>query len=252
MEGKNRFLLELDRAFKSMTAKDLRSMERIMTETATINYAGERNLNSMRYKPFWYLKLFVHFCEAEIKKLQAEFDSESERLKEVKKRLQTRKKDLEELWNRYKEKVIDGDSKEISSVEEDFKNRKIHIQRDEALEAALKEKILNFEKTIDEKTKERNTLFSSLAREWLKKETSTYDANAKKAITSIQRLLACHNLLRGIDSTAIYQEVIGPAYEFLSSVRIPVIKSFDKSDFINSKIYTTHQTKERVFDEIVK
>lgn len=166
------------------------------------------------------------------KEIQGVIFGDQKKLGETKQTIADLKSKLDIFWEDMKAAVLESGEKSIKEVEKAFEDTQRNLKRSEALVEGIKERIQRQENELKNVVEERNKTFGILVRKWLEKETETYDRVVSETIKTVRRLLVSHNLCREADQGEVYKKAIGEGYEFLSFVKLPILKDFDRQGYL--------------------
>lgn len=173
-----------------------------------------------------------------VKKIEAAqtvINEKRDTLQAAERRIETAQDTLDRLWECFKDNVMSGKQSDIAGIEKTIAEQKQKNERDMALAEGLREIIPKLQTELDLLVKERNEIFTNLALSWLKKESKSYDEYVDKVISSVRRMFIVFNAMRDIGKGEKFKEEIGPAFDYLSGLKLPSIKGFDSRQYLEAR-----------------
>jgi len=187
----------------------------------------------------------------EISSLQQEVEDVMLRKAEASQRIDEATAAIETLQADLKAALVSDDQKKTGVLEKKITELSDKIVvRDRLLVEGLQEKLSKLDSQLAELRRNKDKTFCTLAETWLQGEVSLYDSAAKALIEKIKRLLVAHSALREIGSAEIYRQALGQGYEHIPAARIPVLKDFNKADFLSGPFRSNPALRDSVFKEI--
>jgi len=188
----------------------------------------------------------------EIDQIQGIIESEGQRLKETESRVGGLKKSLDPLFEDLKKKLVEGQERNIRSMEEAFDQRKGEIERDETLIIALHERLENLNHRLAEAKTERDRTFNALAEDWLRKEVKTFDHYLDGLNRATKRLLAAFYHLRESGGASVYTNILGDAFTYIPGLKVFSISNFDSAIFRTDAVRADGDDLKNVYREILE
>lgn len=152
-------------------------------------------------------------------------------------RVDSAEENLETLWNSLKSVVLSGEESSIRNVEKTVGDERARQTRDKALLEGLKEKLPVLEDQKAGLIDERNQLIAHSAGKWFDGEIATFEKQRKALLLTVRRLLATSTLLynTGDEGRETASAHLGEAASRLRVMKIPSIKSFDQSIYLDER-----------------
>ncbi len=168
----------------------------------------------------------------EIREVELKMEDAKKGIKEADTRIGEGRRQEKELQPQLSEAVFAGDEPGTKKIEQKLDSIEKQRRRDAAYVTGANAFLMRTEKQLQEKRKELEEVFSSLAEAWLNKEKSKYDEMAKGLQMEIARLNACFHFLKDRGNSSLYAETVGAGFDFVLRAKIPVLQGFDKSKFM--------------------
>ncbi|MEW6440726.1 MAG: hypothetical protein AB1640_07275 [bacterium] len=128
-------------------------------------------------------------------------------------------------------------------------------EREQLMLRGLGEKLTDLRGKLEAASGQRDRTFADLARTWLEREAGLFDEKALSLRHHTKRLMAAHDLLRELrdgNLRQVFVEVLGDFISVLTTLRIPVIEGFDRTEHArNPFTHPGRETLEQVRNEIV-
>jgi len=188
----------------------------------------------------------------------SELSKEIEEVKQKKAEATIRARDgeafLNNLAEEFKKSVLEGGETGIKKIESETMKVTTNLKRDRALLEALDPELVRLQAELDGMIRERDRIFSELAKKWINKAIKDYDQSVESLRLATNRLTACAGLLREAGALPFYLEAVGETVaSILPSIKIPKIQNFDIGAYREGRfVYVSEQLKETVKREITE
>lgn len=190
-------------------------------------------------------------AEEKIVALEAEITRNRERHSEALDRINEATRNIEEAEGKLKGALVGEDGKGAEALRAQIAELKEKsLLHDQLLVAGLDDELEELNRALAEAKQVRDNAVAEACRAWLAREVRQYDMAAKAVRERIQRLGACHYILRDIGSPDVYQKALGPAFKHIQQSRVLPIKNFDATLFM-SGVRRSKETADAVRTEIL-
>ncbi|MFP4088015.1 MAG: hypothetical protein ACLFUL_14625 [Desulfobacteraceae bacterium] len=173
--------------------------------------------------------------DKQVQQLEQQIADIQNRKTEAEARISDTKQAVDKATEDLKKALVKDDKKQATMLQNKIRKMENDIIRsDELLIQGINEELKTLQQPLEEARQKRDKLFADNAAKVLETEKAQHSKLAKQLLESTRRLLCVHQLLRDRGYGQVYRETVGPGYDVLPLVKIPILEKFDRVQFTGS------------------